>query len=199
MLAYLSWHRPAPEVSTDAYEAALAGFHRSLAHSPPSGLRGSITFIARELPWLIDDAVGATAATGGYEDWYLLDGWSSVGVLEEAAISRGHLTAHDAVARLAGPATGAVYRLCEGHATLEDVQAAVWVTRARGHRGPEIADLLGDGMDRTSGGLWRRCVGLGPAPEYCLLVSEPTAGVAPARLPHGWTAANYSREALGSS
>jgi hypothetical protein len=199
MLAYLSWHRPAPEVTVDAYEAALRGFHRSLAHSPPSGFRGSATFIASELPWLLDNLAPAAGAHGGYEDWYLLDGWSSVGVLEETAIARGHLSAHDAVARLAGPATGSVYRLCEGHARLDEAQAAVWVTRARGHRSVEIADLLGDGMDRESGGLWRRCIGLGPAPEYCLLATEPTIGVAPARLPEGWTAETYSRKALGDS
>jgi len=40
MLAYLSWHRPAPEVEASTYERALERFHRSLAHQTPSGFRG---------------------------------------------------------------------------------------------------------------------------------------------------------------
>jgi hypothetical protein len=194
MLAYLSWHRPAPQVTRDTYEAALRGFHRSLSHRPPSGFKGSASLVASDLPWLEGAVDGAD--TGGYEDWYLLDGWSALGVLEEAAIGRGHLTSHDAVAKLAGPATGSVYRLCEGQARLGEARSAVWVTRERGHRSPEIADLLGDGLDPMTGSLWRRCVGLGPAPEYCLLATEPPSGTASARLPAGWEARTYSREIL---
>ena len=187
MLAYLSWHRPAPDVEPSAYEHALEHFHRSLAHRPPSGFRGSVSFRAAELPWL---------EGSGYEDWYLLDGWSALGVLEEASISQGHLTAHDSIAKLTGPATSAVYRLSEGHAVVAEAKVAVWVGRNRGYDPPTIADLLGDGMSRVSGGLWRRCVGLGPAPEYCLLAGEPPLGVTPGRLPEGWSATTYSRELL---
>jgi hypothetical protein len=191
MLAYVSWHRPAPTVEQGAYEQALVRFHRSLAHRPPSGLRGAASFRAAELPWLGELHEGA-----GYEYWYLLDGWSAMGVLEEAAVSQGHLTAHDSIARLAGDATSAVYRLGEGHADLADTRVAIWVARERGHESPTIADLLGDGLDHCGGGLWRRCVGLGPAPEYCLLAAEPPAGVATSRLPRGWTAQSSTREVL---
>ena len=41
-------------------------------------------------------------------------------------------------------------------------------------------------MDPATAGLWRRCLGLGPAPEFCLLAAEAPAGVAPTRLPAGW-------------
>jgi hypothetical protein len=201
VLAYLSWHRPAPDVEKEAYEQALERFHRSLAHRPPSGFRGSASFRAPTLPWLKTTGPGVCEDSPrehpeGYEDWYLLDGWSAVGVLEEAVISRGHITAHDSIAKLTGPATSAVYRLGEGHASLTDTRVAVWVARDRGYKSPTIADLLGDGMDRASGGLWRRCVGLGPAPEYCLLAGAVPAGVAPSRLPAGWNATTYPREAL---
>ena len=77
MLAYISWHAPAGDSDTAAYEQALERFHRSLAHRPPSGLRGSAVFRTAALPW-----TGAVEAAHVYEDWYLLDGWSSVGVLE---------------------------------------------------------------------------------------------------------------------
>jgi hypothetical protein len=194
VLAYLSWHRPAPKVQAAAYEQALEQFHRSLAHRPPSGFRGSATFRAVELPWLAGD--GDADAQAAYEDWYLLDDWSALGVLEEAAVAHGHMSSHDRIASLSGRATGAVYRFIEGHAALEETHVAVWVARSSGHDHPSLSALLGDGMDPAVDGLWRRCVGLGPAPEFCLLASEAAAGVAPTRLPQGWTATTLQREAL---
>jgi hypothetical protein len=197
MLAYLSWHRAAAGVEPAAYEQALERFHRSLAHRPPSGFRGSSAFRLSELPWLAPVAGGEHAP--GYEDWYLLDDWTAVGVLEEAAIAHGHRTAHDTIAARAGCATGSVYRLVEGHPRgarsvgglppdVGEGDTAVWVKRTPGHDHPSLCALLGDGMDREHDGLWRRCIGLGPAPEYCLLAAEPAAGVAPSRLPAGWVA-----------
>jgi hypothetical protein len=198
MLAYISWHRAAPQVESSAYEQALERFHRSLAHRPPSGFRGSATFRVAELPWLASDEPGGRGDRAGYEDWYLLDDWAAVGVLEEAAVSRGHLTAHDRVASLAGVATGAVYRLIEGRARLDGTAVAVWVSRSPGHEHPSLAALLGDGMDPVLGGLWRRCLGLGPAPEFCLLASEAPPGVAPSRLPAGWSADVLARDVIWS-
>jgi hypothetical protein len=198
MLAYITWHRPSPDVERAAYERALERFHGSLAHRPPSGFAGSATFIAAELPWL--GSVGAEpGSSGGYEDWYLVDSWSAIGVLEEAAVSRGHFTAHDAVAAKAAVSTGAIYRLSEGHARLGEVRLSVWVARGHGHEPPTIAALLGDGMDPATAGLWQRCIGLGPAPEHCLLATERPAGVADTRLPAGWSATVSDREVLWSS
>ena len=193
-----------------AFEQALERFHRSLAHRPPSGFRGSAAFRARGLPWLGHD-VGAGSASEGagsasgdagsvstYEDWYLVDGWSAVGVLEEAAVARGHQSSHEAVAAITGATKGAIYRLIEGLPRLERAPLAVWVKRAPGHAPVTVEDLLADGVDRDAVGLWRRCQGLGPAPEYCLLAAEPPAGVSPSRLPAGWRATAISRELLWS-
>jgi hypothetical protein len=196
MLAYLSWHRAAPEVEASPYERALERFHRSLAHRPPSGFRGSATFRVAELPWLAPAGRGRPGGEAGYEDWYLVDDWAALGVLEEAAVSRGHLTAHHEVASLAGVATGSVYRLIEGNPRLSGTDIAVWVTRSPGHENRSLAALLGDGMDPDLGGLWRRCLGLGPAPEFCLLVAEAPSGVAASRLPAGWSSRTLAREAL---
>jgi hypothetical protein len=196
VLAYLSWHRAAPQVEQDAYEQALERFHRSLAHRPPSGFRGSAAFRLGELPWRAAQEWDSADGGAAYEDWYLLDDWGAVGVLEEAAVSRGHLTAHHKVASLAGVATGSLYRLLEGPPRLCGTGAAVWVTRAPGHENPSLSALLGDGMDPADGGLWRRCLGLGPAPEYCLLATEPPPGVAPSRLPAGWSVQTLARETL---
>jgi hypothetical protein len=197
VLAYITWHRPAREVDVATYERAIAHFHSSLAHSPPSGLAGSVAFRAPELPWLAAGE-GSSRLEGGYEDWYLLDSWSALGVLEEASVSHGHVEAHDAVASRAGVSTGAVYRLSEGDARAGDARLSVWVTPAPGHEHPSMEALLGDGMDPATAGLWRRSLGLGPAPEYCLLGTEPSAGVADSRLPAGWSATASYREPLWS-
>ena len=193
MIAYLSWHRPAADVAAASYEEALNGFHRSLARRPPSGFRGSTAFRVAELPWA-GEARREDAGGAAYEDWYLLDDWGSLGVLEEAAVARGHVSRHDALAGMAALSTGAIYRLSEGQPRLEQARVAVWVTRASGQAVPLLADLLADGACGERASLWRRSLGLGPAPEYCLLAAEEPAGAAPARLPRGWHARVCARE-----
>ena len=113
MLAYVFWHRPATEVRGGGLRAALRRFHGSLAHRPPSGLIASVTLRAAELPWL-PDAGGGTAA-GGYEDWYVIESWNALGVLEVAAVSRGHRD-RPPRGRPTGRhrGTGAIYKLIEG-------------------------------------------------------------------------------------
>jgi hypothetical protein len=187
MLAYLFWHRPADRVESTAYERAAERFHRSLHHSPPAGLRGSALFRVGELPWL---------AGGGYEDWYLLDDFTALGVLNEAAVAHGHRGAHDDVARRFGVGAGGLYGLREGHADLGSGPLAVWVTRPPGDAARALGELLGDGLDPRHASLWRRQMVFGPAPEYCLLTAEPTAGVAATRLPEGWHALTAARELL---
>jgi hypothetical protein len=195
VLAYVFWHRPAAGVAQDSYERALEHFHRSLAHRPPSGYQGSAALRLSELPWLAP--LEGREEAPGYEDWYLVDDWSAVGVLEEAAVSRGHQTAHDAAAARTGSAAGAIYRLIEGCPRL-DTEHAVWVKHKPGHKPPSLGALLGDGMAPERDGLWRRCMVLGPAPEHCLLAGEPTAGAAPGRLPEGWSARTLVRETVWS-
>lgn len=196
MLAYVFWHRPAAGAAHDAYEQALERFHRSLAHRPPSGFRGSAALRLPELPWLASSP-GAEESAHGYEDWYLIEDWSAVGVLEEAAVSRGHLTAHDAAAAHTGAAAGALYRLVEGCPRLA-AERAVWVKHKPGHEPPSLGALLGDGMAPERDGLWRRCMVLGPAPEHCLLAGESLPGAAAGRLPEGWSAQTLARETLWS-
>ncbi|MCW3032320.1 MAG: hypothetical protein QOK19_326 [Solirubrobacteraceae bacterium] len=197
MLAYVFWHRAAGGVDVEDYEQALSRFHRSLAHRPPCGLLGSVTLRAEQLPWL--PAAGA-GDSGGYEDWYLVENWSAVGVLELAAVSRGHQTAHGEAARRMGQGAGAIYKRLEGEAAPGDARLAVWVTRPRGQRDPTIAELLDDGVGPHDGALWQRTLVLGPAPELCLLHSAaelpPGTGLAESRLPPGWQAASAGRERL---
>ncbi len=193
MLAYLFWHRAAAGVHAEDYERALVRFHHSLTENPPAGFGSSATLRAAELPWLDGEGLG-------YEDWYLVENWTALGVLEAAAVSRGHAGAHESAARAMGAGTGAVYRLLEGTADLQDVHTAVWVTRPPGAEGAQIAELLEDGFDPSHTAVFQRSLVLGPAPELCLLSAERGAGsetgVAPARLPAGWHAQSAAREPL---
>ncbi len=188
MIAYLLWHRPRQGVDPAAYEQAAERFHRSLAHARPAGLRSTALLRAGALPWL--------AGEGWYEDWYLLDDFGALGVLNEAAVAAGHRSAHENIARSFGSGAGALYKLIEGSGDSLAHTLAVWVSRPAGASSPGLGDMLGDGMDREHASLWRRALVLGPAPEYCLLAAEPPAGVSPTRLPQGWQADLRRRDAI---
>jgi len=194
VLAYVFWHRPAAGVHAQEYERSLVRFHHSLAGNPPAGFASSVTLRAAELPWL---ARAENEGPLGYEDWYLVENWTALGVLEAAAVSRGHAGAHDSAARAMGAGAGAVYRLLEGGLPLQGATYAVWVSRPAE---AQLADLLEDGFAQARSALFRRSLVLGPAPELCLLSAGPAetgeTGIAAARLPAGWRAAGAAREPL---
>jgi hypothetical protein len=201
MLAYVFWHQPRDPHGLDGYEAALLGFHRSLARSAPVGMSASAVFRVKELPWLAYAPDEDTPATASYEDWYLLEDFAALGVLNEAAVGRGHLTSHDAAARGYGAGAGALYGLIEGEPCAEalgDASLAVWVSRPPGSPRRGLCELLGDGMQPARASLWRRHLVLGPAPEFCVLTSELPSGVGPERLPEGWKATTLDRDVLWS-
>ena len=199
MLAYVFWHRPLDDTAVDAYEHAEVAFHRSLAHAPPTGFRGSATFRVAGLEWL---------EGRGYEDWYFVEDYTALGVLNMAAVGHGHRTAHDGIAHRFGAGAGGLYGLIEGHPPVGPgpgdfgrESAAVWVARAPRVERRGLGELLGDGMDAQHASLWRRQLVFGPAPEFCLLTGDRAklglpAGMAPSRLPAGWTASVFEREAL---
>jgi hypothetical protein len=197
VLAYVFWHRPSDPSELEAYEQALSAFHRSLARSMPVGTRASAVFRVAELPWLPP----ASGPTQAYEDWYLLEDFAALGVLNEAAVGRGHSTAHDAVARRFGTGAGGLYGLIEGEPcarALRDASLSIWIARPPGSERRALGELLGDGMDPGHASLWRRQLVLGPAPEFCLLAPELPPGVGAERLPAGWTATVLDREVLWS-
>jgi hypothetical protein len=200
VLAYLFWHRPGDAAATAAYERAHIAFHRSLAHVPPVGFLGSVALRVAHLPWRgsTESSLPAEAGGGGYEDWYFVEDYAALGVLNEAAVGRGHRTAHDDVARRSGTGAGGLYGLIEGHRPppLDATSLAVWVAGTPRPRRYELGELLGDGIDPRCASLWRRLLVLGPAPEYCLLAPKQPAGVSPARLPEGWQATALQRETL---
>jgi len=203
MLGYVFWHAPAEGVDAARYEDALGAFHRSLAHSPPFGFEGSAAFRIGTPPWEASGGAAAprdAPASGWYEDWYLVEDFSALGVLNEAAVARGHRSSHDRAAKGLGSGTAGVYRLIEGEAlTAQSLGAsrhATWVEASGGAHAAEIGALLGDGMEPGSASVWQRQLALGPAPEFCVLSREPPAGVASTRLAPRWSAWTLPREAV---
>jgi hypothetical protein len=197
VLAYVFWHRPLDGSAIAEYEQAQLAFHRSLARTPPAGFAGSACYRVAELPWL-------HGLAGGYEDWYFVEDYTALGVLNEAAVGHGHRTPHDALARRFGSGAGGLYGLIEGRllpdlSSIGEAALAVWVARKPGLERRSLGELLGDRMDPRHASLWRRQFVFGPAPEFCLLAREPPAGVATTRLPEGWTAISTTHERLTSS
>ena len=217
MLAYVFWHRPLDSSALEAYERAEIAFHRSLARARPAGMRGSAVFRVAELPWLEPSPPPAAEAAeaqeqgqepgqgqrdaAGYEDWYLVEDYTALGILNEAAVAHGHRGVHDELAGRFGSGAGGLYGLVEGALapgldSIGESSLAIWVARTPGTQRRALGDLLGDGMDPEHASLWRRQLVLGPAPEFCLLAHELPAGAAPTRLPAGWSARTLAREAI---
>lgn len=153
MLAYVFWHRPAEGVEVAPYEAALTAFHATLEE--PSG--------AFRL-----DALPFGDGGPGYEDWYLVADWGDLGGLAERAVAARRAAQHDAVAAMAGPGWGGVWKLVRGAA--EVPQAASFVRKPRG----VLHAAFLDGQDAPA--LWLRQMVLGPAPEVCLAAPDAQPG-----------------------
>jgi hypothetical protein len=151
MLAYLFWHRPREGTDQARYEDALREFHSELEGE-------SACFRLGELPFDPEP---------GYEDWYLVDDWSSLGRLNEAAVDSVRRPAHDRAALHAGAGWGGVYSLVRGPAE-PPAEGAEW------HDKPRLlpTDTFLADLPQTT--IWRRELVLGPAPEFCVAV--PGAG-----------------------
>jgi len=89
MLAYVFWHWPRPDVDASDYQARLARFHRELAASEPAGFRGSRVFAVSSVP-------GVPEAPELLEDWYFVDDFAALGVINEAAVAAHNREPHDA-------------------------------------------------------------------------------------------------------
>jgi hypothetical protein len=169
MLAYVFWHRPAPTVERDRYDAALVAFHQALAAAAPPGWLGSATFRVDPVPF--DSAVAAPRSGDGpcYEDWYLLSGSGALDPLDDSAVGAACGPAHAEVAALAGGGTAGLYRLVAGAPSLAAVVAATWTDLPVAPARQAALDELTSTALSQGASLWMRRMTLGPAPELCLL------------------------------
>src|ERR1051326_5062535 len=99
MLAYFFTHWPLESISPDEYEAALRAFQHSLAANPPQGFQQSWVLAVQQLPW-------ANRSRAAYEDWYLVDDFTALGIINEAAVNTPHMDTHNVAARMAANGKG---------------------------------------------------------------------------------------------
>lgn len=183
MLKYVFWHQPAKGVPAQEYEAALAAFHEALRRAPPRGFVRSRAYRIENAAWLPD-------ATG-YEDWYEVVDFTSLGLLNDAAVAARLRPAHDEAAALAGFGTASVYAVVRtATPELQPQTACLWLTKPRGQTYDaffaELHAQFGDTCD-----LYQRQMTLGPAPEVCAAGSRSLAS---ALLPSAWDARFTRRE-----
>jgi hypothetical protein len=165
MLGYVFWHAPKEGVASPAYRDALSAFHRALNAHPPAGFRGSASFALSACPWL--------PAGEAFEDWYLVEDFAALGVLNEAAVAGPRGEPHQRAAALAGPGTGGLYllnRAPSGSGVLSLLTAARWrwwFAKPEGRSYPDFHEELRTlpFLDRAL--VWQRQLTLGPALEYC--------------------------------
>jgi hypothetical protein len=180
MLAYLFWHQPAENTPRQNYEQALVGFHRRLREVPVAGFVASGTARVRGLPWMPGD---------GYEDWYAVDDYTALGVLNDAAVDASHLDAHDLVAHAARFGAGGLYVLEQGEIAAPP-RRCVWLTKPVAVGYPSFREQLAAHTAGEPVSVWRRQMVLGPSPEF-----RVTADREPA-FPAAWAPVRCELERL---
>jgi hypothetical protein len=152
LLAYVFFHRPAPNAEMATYETALRRFHASLAVMAPTGFLGSSSY-----------RIG-----GGYADWYLVESSAALDRINRAAVGDAAQSSHDAVAHMSADGAGKLFTLASGEPRAEPG----FETRFSKPKGTAYLDLyerLRTWTDRADVSLWRRMMVLGPPPEFCLV------------------------------
>jgi hypothetical protein len=155
VLAYVFWHWPSAD--TAEYEAALVRFHQALTEAAPAGFVRSTCLRVDALPWDAD--------RHGYEDWYLVEDWAALGVLNEGAVTGRPRGPHDEAALRAAGGAGGLLRHRSGPVVPRPEGSAAWFGKPPGWSYDQVEDLGG----RFT--VWHRQMVLGPAPEFCAFAS----------------------------
>ena len=155
-LAYLFWHWHRDDADRAEYERSLAAFHTALAVELATILLSSYSFKVSRLPWMGSD---------GYEDWYVVDGFTALGALNEGAVKGTARRFHDRVAAASQDGAGAIYRLLHGSHERRH-RRAFWMAKPDGTTYGDFQAAVVRWLAGCDGTLWQRQMVLGPAPEF---------------------------------
>lgn len=164
MLAYILWHWPKEKINRLTYETHLIAFHQSLLDDPPEGYLGSIILRSHSLPWV--ETRGEV-----YQDWYLIEGFGALEGLNAGAVSGSRKNPHDEIALEVEGSKAGLYRFLKGSPYFKNPENAYWFSKPRGVTVKEFTQPFDPLLNQGQKNLWQRQMGLGPAPEYCLLSS----------------------------
>jgi hypothetical protein len=165
-LAYVFWHWARPEIPVQSYEAKLASFLRGLSSDNVPGLMDALSFRVGPLPWGPPDA-------GFYEDWYVVKDFTSLGALNDGAITGSAGTAHDSIVKDFMKGTGSVFRLVSGGLPLRESHLATWTEKPIGPSYQSYYDELTKATAGIRTDVWRRQLALGPSQQFCIHSVEP--------------------------
>jgi hypothetical protein len=162
MLGYVFIHRPVAGYGVAEYTSRLARFHQALIAAPPPGFIDS---------WVWKMAEGPLGAA--FEDWYLVEGWTALGALNQAAVTGQRKAPHDEVAPLAAGGAGAVYELVHGTPnTTAKCRARVAKPSGVAYEAFQMQLERAAGINGT---VWKRQMVLGPDLEFLIDSASPPA------------------------
>lgn len=175
LLAYVFWHWRQPSADRNAYESAQQAFQQTLTASPSVGFVRSFSHAIIGAPW-------ANQGAEAYEDWYLVRDSAALDPLDEAAVTAGRKSAHDAAAALAASGTAGLFQLRAGRAPTPERGSGIsgprwaqWFQKPAGLSYAQIFAAVTPALAPVGGSLWVRKMTLGPSPEFCVLTREPAA------------------------
>jgi hypothetical protein len=132
-----------------------------LISAKPAGLIDALSFRIDKRPW-------KTKTGNSYEDWYVLEDFSAMGIMNEAAVSSTVFKSHESIARVASGGTGGIYKLIKGKLELRESHFSVWMQKPQGISYKSFSEIISRISERGRTKVWQRQMVLGPAPEFCL-------------------------------